>query len=281
MPMDLGALVARCHLAFNDRDFDVWREVFDEDVDLLIDGLPFRGVDAAVAYAVDSVSQFPELYIASERTVAETDDTIVSEIGLVSGDPASGHSRRTGTACEICRVRDGRIVSFRSYYTPEPTGRADAVRMQARAETGMVAEEQAALRRVATLVASGVSPEAVFAVVAEEVGRLVEVDFTILSRCEPEDEQVSVGTWNNTAADVPVPRRHPGASRRAERRVARGPDGPAGADRRLRRCLGDGRGCRTQLAAPLGGRRADQRRGPVVGGHGRGVRAGAADAGEH
>ncbi len=39
--MDLGALVGRYHLAFNDRDFDVWREVFDKDVELLIDGPPF------------------------------------------------------------------------------------------------------------------------------------------------------------------------------------------------------------------------------------------------
>jgi GAF domain-containing protein len=75
----------------------------------------------------------------------------------------------------------------------------------ARVELRSHAEEQAALRRVATLVAGGASPEAVFAVVAEEVGRLLEVDFTILSRCEPEDAQVSVGAWSNTEADVPFP----------------------------------------------------------------------------
>jgi GAF domain-containing protein len=68
-----------------------------------------------------------------------------------------------------------------------------------------IAEEQAALRRVATLVAGGAPPEAVFAVVAEEVGRLLEVDFTILSRCEPEGAQVSVGAWSTTGADVPFP----------------------------------------------------------------------------
>ncbi len=76
---------------------------------------------------------------------------------------------------------------------------------QARVELRSHAEEQAALRRVATLVAGGVSPEAVFAVVVEEVGRLLEVDFTILSRCEPDDAQVSVGAWSNSEADVPFP----------------------------------------------------------------------------
>jgi GAF domain-containing protein len=59
-----------------------------------------------------------------------------------------------------------------------------------------IAGEQAALRRVATQVAGGAPPSAVFAAVAEEVGRLLGVDFTILSRYEPEDAQVSVGAWS-------------------------------------------------------------------------------------
>jgi signal transduction histidine kinase len=68
-----------------------------------------------------------------------------------------------------------------------------------------IAQEQTALRRVATLIAQAALPEQVFAVVAEEVGRLLEVDFTILSRCEPDDAQVSVGAWSNIDADVPFP----------------------------------------------------------------------------
>src|ERR1700719_2514457 len=135
--MDLAALAARYHRAFNDRDFDVWREVFDEDVDLLIDGMPFRGVEDAVGYGFGSVSQFPGLYIASERIVAQSNDTIVTEIRLVNGHPASANSRQQGTACEICRVRDGRIVSCRSYYMAEPAGREDAVRVPARAEAAV------------------------------------------------------------------------------------------------------------------------------------------------
>ena len=39
-----------------------------------------------------------------------------------------------------------------------------------------VADEQAALRRVATLVAGGVPPEDVFAAVTQEVGRLLGAD---------------------------------------------------------------------------------------------------------
>src|ERR1700730_1080117 len=141
--MDLAARLARHRRAFNERDFDVWRELFDEDVEVLVDGVPFRGVDAAVGYVVASVSQFPGLYIASERLVAASDDTIVAEIDLVTGDPAVGPSRPVGTSCEIWRVRDGRIVSDRSYYMPEPPDRADAVPVPIVVGVAVVAGEQA------------------------------------------------------------------------------------------------------------------------------------------
>ncbi|HWE58164.1 MAG TPA: hypothetical protein VG228_00600 [Solirubrobacteraceae bacterium] len=49
-----------------------------------------------------------------------------------------------------------------------------------------LAEEQAALRRLATLVARGVPPESVFAAVTEEVGRLPSVDSAHVGRYEPD-----------------------------------------------------------------------------------------------
>jgi len=64
---DPEALIARHRQAFNERDFDVWRELFDEDVELLIDGVPFRGVEAAVGYGIASVSQLPGLFVGSQR----------------------------------------------------------------------------------------------------------------------------------------------------------------------------------------------------------------------
>ncbi|MCW2510733.1 MAG: hypothetical protein JWP68_3881, partial [Modestobacter sp.] len=56
-----------------------------------------------------------------------------------------------------------------------------------------IADEHATLRRVATLVAGGASPEAVFAVVAEEVGRLLGADLTIVSRYDPDGAVTAVG----------------------------------------------------------------------------------------
>ena len=59
---------------------------------------------------------------------------------------------------------------------------------QAREELRALAEEQAALRRVATLVARGVGPELVFAAVAEEVGALFDADLTVVVRFEPDGD---------------------------------------------------------------------------------------------
>ena len=53
---------------------------------------------------------------------------------------------------------------------------------QARVELRNYAEEQAALRRVATLVAQAAAPEEVFAAVTEETGRMLAADFTDVTR---------------------------------------------------------------------------------------------------
>ena len=73
------------------------------------------------------------------------------------------------------------------------------------ARLGQLAEEQAALRRVATLVARATPPQEVFAAVAEEVGRLLAVDFAILVRYDPQDTLEVVGTWTRTGAPAPTP----------------------------------------------------------------------------
>jgi signal transduction histidine kinase len=56
----------------------------------------------------------------------------------------------------------------------------------AREELRTVADEQAALRRVATLVAKAASPDEIFSAVAAEVGQVLDTDFTFLSRYDPD-----------------------------------------------------------------------------------------------
>jgi signal transduction histidine kinase len=64
-----------------------------------------------------------------------------------------------------------------------------------RAELAELAEEQAALRRVATLVARRTPPLEVFAAVVEEVGGLLSVDFANMGRYEPDGTVAFVATW--------------------------------------------------------------------------------------
>jgi signal transduction histidine kinase len=68
----------------------------------------------------------------------------------------------------------------------------------------VLAAEQAALRRVATMVARGAAPEEVFAAVTEEVGLLLPVDFADMSRCEPDGAVTFVAAWGSTAAVFPI-----------------------------------------------------------------------------
>ncbi|HWE12690.1 MAG TPA: GAF domain-containing protein [Solirubrobacteraceae bacterium] len=71
-------------------------------------------------------------------------------------------------------------------------------------ELRLLAQEQAALRRVATLVARGAAPEEVFEAVVEEVGRLLPVDFADMGRYEPGGTLVFVGSWGNPVNDFPL-----------------------------------------------------------------------------
>jgi GAF domain-containing protein len=66
-----------------------------------------------------------------------------------------------------------------------------------------LAEEQAALRRVATLVARGVPAQEVFTAVTEEVGRLLPVEFAIMGRYEPDDVVATVAAWSRVGDPWP------------------------------------------------------------------------------
>src|SRR5215472_7523096 len=66
------------------------------------------------------------------------------------------------------------------------------------------AGEQAALRRVATLVARGAPPEEVFAAVAEEAGRLLCCQHTMIGRYDPDGARTVVAVRTRTGAGVPV-----------------------------------------------------------------------------
>ena len=75
---------------------------------------------------------------------------------------------------------------------------------EARVELRAYADEQAALRRVATLVAGGAPPKDVFAAVAAEAGLLLGADFTGMSRYDVDGTATPVGAWTRTGAPADV-----------------------------------------------------------------------------
>jgi signal transduction histidine kinase len=75
---------------------------------------------------------------------------------------------------------------------------------ESRAGVTRLVADQAALRRVATLVARAVPPEKVFAAVVEEVGRLLPVEFADLGRCEPDGTITFLAAWGKTSLVFPV-----------------------------------------------------------------------------
>ena len=88
------------------------------------------------------------------------------------------------------------------------------------AEVGRLATEQRALRRVATLVASEVSPERVFTAVSEGCARVLEVNASSVVRYEGDGTALVVGRHNRDGIDVfPVGDMLPADERSAVARV--------------------------------------------------------------
>jgi signal transduction histidine kinase len=70
---------------------------------------------------------------------------------------------------------------------------------EARTEIGRLAEEQAALRRVATLVAKGTQPDEVFAAVGEEIGRILDAEVACVLRYEADATGTVMATWGDAS----------------------------------------------------------------------------------
>ncbi|MFL5885566.1 MAG: GAF domain-containing protein, partial [Thermoleophilaceae bacterium] len=73
---------------------------------------------------------------------------------------------------------------------------------ESRAALSQLVDDQAALRRVATLVARESAPDAVFAAVAREVGELLGADAAHLGRYDPDGTVVSVAQWGDYGVPI-------------------------------------------------------------------------------
>ena len=131
---------------------------------------------------------------------------VIRKLGVNSGVAAPirvegllwGVMRVSSTSAEpLPTDTEARLVGF-----TQLVGTAIA-NAQARMEVRAYAEEQAALRRVATLVAGGASPEEVFAAVATEAGRLLGADVTGVGRYDTGGAVTVVGAWSSAGVAVP------------------------------------------------------------------------------
>jgi signal transduction histidine kinase len=67
-----------------------------------------------------------------------------------------------------------------------------------------IAEEQAALRRVATLVVHAAPPTEVLTAVTEEAGRLLGVSYASMARYNPDGARTVIAAWSRTGPAFPV-----------------------------------------------------------------------------
>jgi PAS domain S-box-containing protein len=111
----------------------------------------------------------------------------------------SGEVREISWSTTLDRDADGRITGATGI------GQDVTERNRAAASLRRLAEEQGALRRVATCVASEADPSSVFDIVAEEVGHLLGGRSANVVRFEPDSEAgTMVGGWSGGFLALPV-----------------------------------------------------------------------------
>jgi signal transduction histidine kinase len=153
----------------------------------------------------------------------------------VVADRVRGLGIRSTAASPITvdgRVWGGLLIHSKSSILPEgiETRMAEFTELvataigniQARADARRLADEQAALRRIATLVAREAPPTEVFAAVAEAVARLLDVTVCPLYRYEGDNAAVVMAAWGDPALLHPVGRRMPLDGNNLAARIKRG-----------------------------------------------------------
>jgi PAS domain S-box-containing protein len=192
-------------------------EFFDLSIDLL-SIIGFDGAFKRVNASFERLLGYPrdELFSRSALDILHPDDLAPAREALAQ--LAEGRDVVAFEARVVCVDGSVRWVEWNTRTLPErgvvyTVGRDTTDRRRAelalheaqrqleasRDELGALADEQAALRRVATLVARGTAPEEVFAAVGREVGEVLGVEATHLGRYDPDDTIVSVAQWGRYA----------------------------------------------------------------------------------
>ena len=166
----------------------------------------------------------PELFSRSALDILHPDDVEPAREAL--SQLAEGHDLVRFEARAICADGAVRWLEWNTRAIPDrgvvySVGRDTTERRRVEAELReaqrlleasrdelhVLAEEQAALRRVATLVAHDVPSRELFGAVAGEVGTLCGADFSGMIRYEDDGSLTTVATWAAAGEHPPVPRR--------------------------------------------------------------------------
>ena len=201
---DTSALARRYYDAFNARDLAAQTAILDEDVEVAMDAWTLRGREAVCDSFARFWRLFPGVVAVPLRMVAD-DRTVVVELRrenrIAEDGPVTAHV--TGAAWEIVTAEAGRIVHVRGFSVPSPDDRA-AVAMPSRKEAYRLADEQDALREVATLVTRGASEREVFDAVTRVIARVLRADATSLFRFEADDTLTLIAAWSRQGVPLPI-----------------------------------------------------------------------------
>ncbi|TDD68651.1 GAF domain-containing protein [Jiangella aurantiaca] len=173
-------------------------EALDADVAAIVSG---DDLVAAVGYAQGDV---PVAELARVQPGAAETQLVVPGVGVCMTATATleypiGATLLVARTDALTRQETGLLHGMaRVASTTMRMRRVLADERATREELERLAREQAALRHVATLVARGVPPTGVFAVVAEEVGRLFAADATSVVRFDADGAATWVGSWSAT-----------------------------------------------------------------------------------
>jgi signal transduction histidine kinase len=130
---------------------------------------------------------------------------------------ADARRQEAGLAAELGRLLLRTQDLFSTRAEPQPADTEERIQKftelvvtaiadtESRDELRLLAEQQAALRRVATLVARGVSPSQLFAVVAEQMGQVLDAEFVEIIRYGTDRAYTVVGTWTRSKPTLSRP----------------------------------------------------------------------------
>jgi PAS domain S-box-containing protein len=170
----------------------------------------------------DFDGHFTRVNPAAEQILGYTDEELLARPYLDLVHPED----RERTAAEAAAISDGKTaMAFENRFackdgsykvlewTSTPAveegvmyavGRDVTERREAEAELQRLADEQAALRRVATLVVRGVPAAEIFSAVAEELERLFDAQATTIARLEPDGAMTIVASRGRARDEMPV-----------------------------------------------------------------------------